>query len=91
MEAGHKMTALHTSRGWGAAAQKFMNTNKLVSNITTAIAGNFRCFGAGSTPCAGNPIAHALAEKPAQFAAGVDVAEVVRFVLAQARIEQKAN
>lgn len=41
---------------------------------------NFRTFGGGRTSN-WNPIANALADKPYQFAAGVDVKEVVDFIL----------
>jgi hypothetical protein len=56
----------------------------LVRTITEDVAREFRCFGAGSPADTSNPIAAALADKPAAFAAGVDVAEVVRFVLERA-------
>lgn len=51
-----------------------------VKCITNDVARQFRCFGGGRiTP--GNPLSAALADGPAQFAAGVDVADVVAFVL----------
>lgn len=53
-----------------------------VARITQAIVGKFRCFGAGQTSNY-NPIVNALTDQPAQFAAGVDVADVVRFVAQQ--------
>lgn len=45
------------------------------------IAQRFRCFGTGSLMPEGNPIAFALKDKPPSFAAGVDVGEVVDFIL----------
>lgn len=54
-----------------------------VDAITASIAKKFRTFGGGTTSSWGNPIAMALADKSAQFAAGVDVKEVVEFVLSQ--------
>lgn len=54
-----------------------------VDAITSAIAEKFRTFGGGASSSWGNPIAMALANEPAQFAAGVDVKEVVKFVLSQ--------
>ncbi len=55
-------------------------TDKKVKELTAKVRQNFRCFGGGLyNP--NNPISAALADKPAQFAAGVDVEEVVRFIL----------
>lgn len=48
-------------------------------SIVQAVAKKFRCF--GKTTVRGNPIADAMVGKAPQFAAGVDVAAVVRFVL----------
>jgi hypothetical protein len=56
-----------------------------VKEITSKITARFRCFGGGRTE--GNPIAAALADKPPMFVAGVDVAEVVSFVLTEAARE----
>jgi hypothetical protein len=56
----------------------------LIRAITRDVARKFRCFGAGSPTDTSNPIAAALAEQPTAFAAGVDVADVVRFVLERA-------
>lgn len=53
-----------------------------VTEIVNAIVKNFRCFGGGQGT-AGNPIAHALKDRPPVFAAGVDVEDVVRFVIQQ--------
>ena len=51
-----------------------------VDQITCSITNRFRCFGGGRSSPWGNPLAEALKDRPAQFAAGVDVREVVRFV-----------
>lgn len=51
-----------------------------VERITEAVARRFRTFGGGKvTP--GNPLSAALKDAAPQFAAGVDVREVVCFVL----------
>jgi hypothetical protein len=48
----------------------------------------FRAFGGGRiTP--GNPISHALANDPPSFAAGVDIHQVVSFILALKAIDDK--
>lgn len=48
--------------------------------LTDKVGANFRCFGGGYyNP--DNPISIALAENPLRFAAGVDVAEVIEFIL----------
>lgn len=54
-----------------------------ITDIVSAVAAKFRTFGVGSSGPAvqGNPLASALADKPPVFALGVDVEEVVRFVL----------
>ena len=53
-----------------------------IDRLTEEVRKNFRCFGGGYyTP--GNPVSAALAEGPTQFAAGVDVREVVEFILRQ--------
>jgi hypothetical protein len=51
--------------------------------ITHLISKKFRCFGKGSVvpPFCESPITEAMKDKPLQFAAGVDVAEVVNFVI----------
>lgn len=55
-----------------------------IQQITAAVAAKFRCFGRGSSPVVeGNPIAAALADHDPQFAAGVDVREVVEFVISR--------
>lgn len=55
-----------------------------INQIVADVAAGFRCFGRGSSPVVeGNPIAAALAEHDPQFAAGVDVREVVEFVVSR--------
>lgn len=56
-----------------------------IDEITKAVAENFRSFGGGKTSSY-NPIANALSGQPPQFAAGVDIRQVVRFVLERAGI-----
>lgn len=55
-----------------------------VSDITRAIGTRFRTFGGGESGPFNNPVAHALRARPLSFAADVDVADVVRFVLESA-------
>lgn len=50
--------------------------------IVGKVVKRFHCFGSGSSPTMGNPIAEAMVGRPPQFAAGVDVREVVNYVLA---------
>ena len=55
-----------------------------INQIVADVAAEFRCFGQGSSPrIQGNPIAEALKDQEPQFAAGVDVREVVEFVLSR--------
>jgi hypothetical protein len=54
--------------------------DEVVRTIVAEIGVRFPTFGGGiSHP--GNPIADALKDRPLQFAAGVDVEQVVRFIL----------
>jgi len=55
-----------------------------VQEITAKVGRKFRTFGGGQDP-QDNPIAKALKDGRYQFAAGVDVEEVVRFVMSLAR------
>jgi hypothetical protein len=48
--------------------------------IVSAVAARFRTFGGGKVNPS-NPISVALENKPPQFAAGVDIAEVVEFIV----------
>lgn len=55
-----------------------------INQIVADVAAEFRCFGRGSSPVVeGNPIAAALVDHEPQFAAGVDVREVVEFVVSR--------
>jgi hypothetical protein len=58
---------------------------ELLDRITTGAAKNFRSFGGGSVT-AGNPISEAMKDRPAVFAAGVDIREVVEFVVQYIRM-----
>lgn len=49
-------------------------------DLILLVAANFRSFGGGHVT-RGNPLSHALQDAPPQFAAGVDIREVVEFVL----------
>lgn len=68
-----------------------MGKEQVIVEITKDVTAAFRSFGGGVDPTGGwgNPIAAALKNQPAQFAAGVDIKEVVAFVLARKeQIEQ---
>lgn len=60
-----------------------MNADERIQEIATRIAPKFRTFGGGDIKPRGwsNPIAAALKHHNLEFAAGVDVLEVVRAVL----------
>ncbi len=53
-----------------------------IQEMVVAVAASFRSFGGGKT-VPGNPIAHALQNRPPQFAASVDIEDVGRFILGQ--------
>ncbi len=55
-----------------------MKTKKL-DEIVSSVGSKFRTFG-GNKFNPDNPVSRALAERPLQFAAGVDVKEVVEFI-----------
>lgn len=57
--------------------------DEIVKEITAKVSQNFRCFG-GARPTDGNPIAATMEGRPPSFAAGVDIAQVVSFVLTEA-------
>lgn len=57
--------------------------SEMVDKIVAGIGENFRTFGGDRAP-GNNPIAHATQGKPLMFAMGVDVGEVVKFVIAEA-------
>lgn len=50
--------------------------------LVDAVSGAFRTFGGGRVGSGENPISAVLAGEPPSFAAGVDVREVVRFIMA---------
>lgn len=50
-------------------------------DIVAIIASKFNCFGGGKNSTWGNPLAEALKNQPASFAAGVDVKAVVEAVI----------
>ena len=50
------------------------------NDLVLLVAANFRSFGGGHVT-RGNPISHALQDQSPVFAAGVDIREVVEFVL----------
>lgn len=55
-----------------------------INQIVADVAAEFRCFGQGSLPrIEGNSIAEASKDGEPQFATGVDVREVVEFVLSR--------
>lgn len=55
-----------------------------INQIVADVAAEFRCFGQGSSPVVqGNLIAEALKDHEPQFAAGVDVREVVEYVISR--------
>lgn len=58
--------------------------SEMVSQIVTGIGERFRTFG-GDRDFGNNPIAYVLRGKPLQFAAAVDVEEVVRFIIGAMR------
>lgn len=61
-------------------------TKKQIDLIVESVADNFRTFGGGKySNLQNNPIAFALKDAPAQFAAGVSVRNVVLHVLKMAK------
>ncbi len=56
-------------------------TPETPADIAALVAANFPGFGGGRESTWGNPITAALKDKPACFAAGVDVQAVVDFIL----------
>ena len=51
-----------------------------IDDVVALTSVKFPTFGGGKVSSWGNPIAHALKDEPPQFAAGVDVREVVEFI-----------
>jgi len=59
--------------------------NEKIKRITVAVNERFPSFGGGRNRNTNfNPIAAALKDKPPMFAAGVDIEEVVRFIVEEA-------
>jgi hypothetical protein len=56
-------------------------TPNRIDSIVAQVAQSFSTFGGGKESTWGNPLSAILKDKPAQFAAGVDVKEVVTMVL----------
>lgn len=54
---------------------------RLTQLITAKVSRNFSTFGAGQSGGGFNPVAEALQHRPAMFAAGVDVADVILYIL----------
>jgi len=79
------------SRGWSFPVVRIADKKRapkvdIVAAIVTAVTKNFRCFGGWRTNGADfNPIVAFTKDDPPSFAAGVDVADVVRFVLDASR------
>lgn len=62
------------------------------AEIVTAVTKRFRCFGGGRTEGAEwNPLVSVLADDPPTFAAGVDVEDVVTFVMRMAKKGRKKS
>lgn len=57
-----------------------------VDEITEAVAESFPSFGIGSKANLSNPLSGAMQERPPCFALGVDIKEVVTFVLERSGI-----
>jgi hypothetical protein len=57
---------------------------KEIDQLVSTITQKFSCFGGGKASNF-NPIANALTDKPPMFAAGVDVENVVRFILKESK------
>jgi hypothetical protein len=53
----------------------------ILNYLVISISKKFRTFGGGDKDTRNNPIAVALRDKPLQFAVGVDVKEVIEFIL----------
>lgn len=56
-----------------------------LERIVKAVTERFNCFGRGAQTTGLNPIEAAMKDKPPAFALGVDVEQVVRFVLEASR------
>lgn len=61
-----------------------LNHEQTINYIVAACAARFRSFGRGSRAGIGtNPLAEMLRDCEPQFAAGVDIREVVEFVMSE--------
>ncbi len=59
-----------------------MPSKRLVSQIVPLVAARFRSFGGGRADSFwGNPLVAIRRDQPAQFAAGVNIADVVSYIL----------
>ena len=80
---GHIVNSMKfTTRNPGL--ERKMDRQLEIRKITYAVAQAYNCFGRGSRVVNNSPIERALADRPPSFAADVDVASVVAFVLGQA-------
>lgn len=68
-----------------AAAGAAVAGDELVEAIVAELSRRFRTFGGGRDGGGFNPLADALKDQAVTFAAGVDAAEVVRFILSRAK------
>lgn len=64
-----------------SARQQKLVSMRDIDGLIRAVCANFRTFGGGQEPAWGNPIAAALKNEPPTFAAGVDVREVVDYIV----------
>lgn len=62
--------------------QQILVNDAAIGFLVEACANNFRSFGGGQVS-PNNPISFALADKPPTFAAGVDIREVVEFIVSK--------
>jgi hypothetical protein len=62
-----------------------------VDKIVGHVVRNFSCFGGGKKSVWGNPLTEILSAKPPSFALGVDVEQVVRFVLKEAKKQTRVK
>ncbi len=58
-----------------------LNYEQRKQTIIERVTRSFRSFGGGKTSDWGNPISRALKDQPPQFAAGVDIGQVVDFIM----------
>lgn len=58
-----------------------MTKDELITYLTIRVGKQFRSFGGGRGGNGMNPLAEALKDSPLQFAAGVDVKEVIEFIM----------